>query len=454
MALAYRLPLRIRFLVGLGAMLVPLLALTAAAVFTIGALSRALHQTVDDVVTRSMMPLTHLQRDILRLTAPLHDHLLGHADRRRFDTRVAHIDEGFDRLLAGPGLGSGKTQLIEEARQHWQAARPVAEAMLAIPRPQDRHELMLEMKVFTDHTARAVEFLEQAHQRMHAQIDRQLASARRLRQHALPLILTALIVGIAIAAAGSALLTRAVLRPMEQLERGTRLLGEGQLSHRVAVHRADEFGRLGNAFNAMAQRLEEAQARLEDLAIHDGLTGLLNHRELLQRLESELARAIRYRRPLALLMLDLDEFKEVNDRHGHQAGDTVLKAVADCLRGELRPVDQLARYGGEEFAVILPETSFPGAVVLAHRIHAAVGALHIDVGEGRVVRITISVGVASFPEDAESVTRLLASADRALYAAKMAGRNRVCSAHPESRSLPGPAADTAAPVDPPASPNA
>ena len=265
MSLAYRLPLRIRFLVGLGAMLVPLLALTVTAVFTIGALGRALDRTVDDIVTRNMMPLAHLQRDILRLTAPLHDYLLGHADRRRFDTLAAHVDEGFQKLLTEPTQGNGRTRLIQKAQQQWQAARPVAESILAIPQPRDRHELMLEMKVFTDRTAIAVDLLEQAHQLMHQRIDHQLTSTRRLRQHALPLILTVLIVGIAIAAAGSAVLTRAVLRPMEQLERGTRLLGEGQLSHRVAVQRADEFGRLGKAFNTMAQRLEETQARLWSL---------------------------------------------------------------------------------------------------------------------------------------------------------------------------------------------
>ena len=206
--------------------------------------------------------------------------------------------------------------------------------------------------------------------------------------------------------------------------------------------------------NRAAAALTNARllARLREQAVRDGLTGLANHRHFQERLRQECARARRYGLPLALLMIDLDDFKAYNDRYGHQLGDQALRELADILASSTRRgIDLPARYGGEEFAVILPHTSAsaaavvaaaaapagdeappppgPGACVVAERLRAAVAA-HRFAGHGgrREVRLTVTVGVAGSEGEAADPERLLAAADRALYEGKRAGKDRVVAA--------------------------
>ena len=164
------------------------------------------------------------------------------------------------------------------------------------------------------------------------------------------------------------------------------------------------------------------------MAATDDLTQLHNRKEVLQRLRHELSK--RKLADLSLIFLDIDHFKEVNDKYGHQAGDEVLRALAARLREQVRPVDHVARYGGEEFVVILPETTGEGAFALAERLRTAVADSAVPATDGRTIRVTISIGVASFPADAGSGTAMIAAADAALYAAKQGGRNRTIGHEP------------------------
>jgi diguanylate cyclase (GGDEF)-like protein len=162
----------------------------------------------------------------------------------------------------------------------------------------------------------------------------------------------------------------------------------------------------------------------ERLATTDGLTGLSNRRHFNAQLAARSREAERYRKPLSLLLLDIDHFKKVNDAHGHPAGDAVLRGVALVAQKEARETDLSARYGGEEMALILPETDARGALVMAERIRAAVAAAQHPTESG-ALRVTVSVGVATSPSDGESPEALLEAADKALYRAKQGGRNRV-----------------------------
>ena len=164
---------------------------------------------------------------------------------------------------------------------------------------------------------------------------------------------------------------------------------------------------------------EEAQR----LSITDGLTGLWNYRYFSMTIGKEIERAARFSRPLALLLLDLDHFKLVNDVYGHQRGDAVLIELAGRVRGQVRDVDTVARYGGEEFVVILPETDEEGAVQAAERIRAAVRRRPFGDGDETPLEVTVSVGVAVFPVHGAGSTALLRRADEALYNAKRAGRD-------------------------------
>jgi two-component system cell cycle response regulator len=159
------------------------------------------------------------------------------------------------------------------------------------------------------------------------------------------------------------------------------------------------------------------------LSITDGLTGVWNYRYFTMTIGKEIERAARFGRPLALLLLDLDHFKPVNDVYGHQRGDAVLIDLAGRLKGQVRDVDTLARYGGEEFVVILPETDEEGAALAAERIRTAVSRRPFGEPDETPLDITVSVGVAVFPTHGATATSVLRRADEALYAAKHAGRD-------------------------------
>ena len=169
----------------------------------------------------------------------------------------------------------------------------------------------------------------------------------------------------------------------------------------------------------------------EKMATTDGLTGLLNRRTFNSQLQGRLREAQRYGRPLSLLLLDVDHFKKVNDTHGHPAGDAVLRSVARLLAKEARETDIVARYGGEEMALILPETEARGAHAIAERIRKAVGA-EPHASEQGSLRVTVSLGLSTWPSGGETAEALVKAADDALYRAKQGGRNRVCAANPSS----------------------
>lgn len=180
-----------------------------------------------------------------------------------------------------------------------------------------------------------------------------------------------------------------------------------------------------------AHAIETARAdnhRLAVLAQTDPLTQLVNRRALTVRLVTEMERVRRYNAPLAMLLLDLDHFKLINDTYGHLVGDDVLSGVATLLQRAGRSVDTVARYGGEEFIVVLPETGMQGAVAFAERLRERLATQGFPIAGGHEVHITASIGVATYPApQIESVEDLLRAADAALYRAKGSGRNLVCS---------------------------
>jgi diguanylate cyclase (GGDEF)-like protein len=201
--------------------------------------------------------------------------------------------------------------------------------------------------------------------------------------------------------------------------------------------RGGEVGLLTMVFNDMVARLREGRARLdlanetlrqkneelERLSVTDSLTGLDNRRRLMETLLNEVERSKRLEHGFSVMMMDVDNFKRYNDAHGHQAGDAVLRGVGDVLRQSTRETDCAARYGGEEFFVLLPETGIAEATEVAERIRSLLKE-RIFLGG----RVTLSVGIASFPDHGETPEDLIAAADAALYQAKREGRDRVLRA--------------------------
>jgi diguanylate cyclase (GGDEF)-like protein len=174
------------------------------------------------------------------------------------------------------------------------------------------------------------------------------------------------------------------------------------------------------------QKLAQEREYFEHLSNIDGLTELYNHRYFHQILLTEIEREKRYRRPLSLMIIDVDNFKDCNDSYGHLVGDVVLKQIGALIKKSTRGCDFVARYGGEEFSVILPETSKQEAAVVAERIRTSVEEFSFSSCVGKHMgRLTVTIGLASLPEDAQDKTGLIEMADKGMYRGKESGKNRV-----------------------------
>jgi diguanylate cyclase (GGDEF)-like protein len=256
---------------------------------------------------------------------------------------------------------------------------------------------------------------------------------------------------------------RSIVRPIKALSDGAQRIADGETDVVVPLPSTqDEIEMLTRVFNQMSHRLhanqlelersreeiERANGRLvsqnnelqrvnevlEQLSITDGLTKLHNHRYFQDHLRREMKRALRTGEPLTLVLIDIDDFKQLNDRSGHAAGDTVLREVAAVMNGVLRETDLLSRYGGEEFALVASQTDLEGARALCEKLRIAVAEACFSVeGEEEPLSVTVSVGAAAFGSDEKALFR---DADRALYEAKHAGKDCVVVAEPEEPARP------------------
>lgn len=423
--------LRVNLVMGVVAMLLPwiMFVLLGGKLLypqVIGAFENVVQKTGAD-----MHAVMSLQTLVLKAAMPPNDYLIhgDPAERQNFARLSRETEQAFEAVLGTYSGMPEQQNTVRSAQEAWQQAIRIAEALLALPRPVGDAAAARDMQRMDAHIENAHELLNRIHGLAQRRSMEQLVQASAVMQQVMFLIAAIFSVSLAMAAASGFGLARAILVPLRALEEGASRLGAGDLSHRVSVDGQDELRQLAGTFNAMAERLQKSQVALEELSAHDGLTGLYNHREFQRRLAEEVERHHRYERPFSLLMLDLDHFKKVNDTHGHQAGDEVLRAVANRIRAEVRPADHVARYGGEEFAVILSETLGSGALAVAERICAAIAARPVALAEG-TVPITVSIGVAAIPEDAESGEQVIAAADQSLYAAKNAGRNRAIRHEP------------------------
>ena len=176
----------------------------------------------------------------------------------------------------------------------------------------------------------------------------------------------------------------------------------------------------------LEEELMQARIQMEALAMHDGLTGLLNRRAIEEYAEAEFNMAGRKKQAMSVILLDIDHFKNVNDRFGHKFGDVVLRQVAQTLKEDLRNYDRVGRWGGEEFLLILPDTELKDAFTVAERLRSKTAAVQISLENGETFSIHISLGTACTTGQFQSLAKLIDAADQALYQAKQTGRDRVC----------------------------
>ena len=400
-------------MLALAMMLLPLVAIAAIGVVTFSASAASLREFQKETVDESAA--IERTRDLLGQADDLGEAYVENDDAAigaEFLALSRRIDSEFDGLR---DLGRDHHDLASGARARWEEAANDLNTAASEP-SGERTDNALDP--FHDHLDEAGELLADLGAQNGTEVADAIAAIRWREQAQLVAALTTLIVGAAVAIGLARRLRRSIAVPLLSLEDAAAKFGSDELSYRVDVSSDDELGRVGNAFNTMASRLETSRADLRHLALHDPLTGLPNRALFVERMEQAIARARRRDSPFSVLYVDLDLFKGVNDTLGHDAGDKVLVAVANRITESLRAEDTAARLGGDEFGVLVGDGTLDTAVKVAERLSRALTcSVATAFGE---VPVRASIGVAVRQDD-EELDELLRQADTAMYAAKTHG---------------------------------
>ena len=422
----YKHSLRQRFALTAIMMLVPLtiLVIVQYSVFnrTIAHLNNVIEHGSTELT--SIKKLQHVMH--MAVMAP-NDYLLhGRViERENYAASSSKVTMTINSMLKVMAHHQNELELMTQANQLWTQVDKKAHNILASTNPIGNTTMAEEMELLDAVAEQAVSILEQVFDIATLEMAEEVEEAEYLS-----IIMTALIIGGTSLSALLILwlnrtLANAVVSPICCLKGAANRVRDGDYSTCLSWQRQDEIGELSQSFDAMTEYLEKAHTELELLACQDGLTGILNRREFDRLFPIEFSRAVRYKHNLSLIMLDLDHFKEVNDKHGHLTGDKVLQTFATLVKKTIRDIDQFARYGGEEFVLILPEADREGACVLAERIRKLVEDTNFGDADGEPLHVTISAGIANYPEHGTSEKEIIESADKVLYLAKHGGRNRV-----------------------------
>jgi diguanylate cyclase (GGDEF)-like protein len=410
-------------------LLLAILPMAASAVIGHVVVNRGVIGRFADVAVRQrdqLLPIHRLRALILDASVPVDEFVdLGDAMQPPVYRAVRERIEAAFAELHGHLAGEAEPlALVERAREDWAGADHIATEILSVRRPPgDPHEAEL-MQRFDG-------LIESASDKLSAvsvDIERDLTDDHDAALRAFER--TDWVIGIAWAVSLltvlAAVLTigRIVSTSVDRLVIGAERFASGDRAHRIDVVVPPELHSVAEEFNRMIVRIHESEAALSELARRDGLTKLLNRRAFDHALADAIARRDRSGVSAALLMIDLDHFKRINDTYGHGIGDDVLNAVARTLTSDVRLVDHVFRIGGEEFGVLLFGADADGAVATAERLRREVEGAPVTTSKG-VVAVTISIGMA--PLTGPDPAGIVSTADAALYRAKQAGRNRVVS---------------------------
>lgn len=379
--------------------------------------------------TEELAPIFTLEQLLYRTELALYHYMTSERleEARRFRRFGDEVDKAFARLVQAPFGIDEERRTIRLAQNEWRKGYALSRQLIA-SKSQDSFVDKRSLNEFRTRLNSMAELLAATRITALLEVEERIVATEDAVQVARKVMFVTIAATLVLSFFMGGTLLYSVFGRIGRLEAGARRLAKGDLSTRVDVRGSDELGRLGVTLNTMAKRLQQAQEELQRQATRDGLTGLTNHAEFQRLLKEEMARSRRYNHPLSLLLLDVDNFKAINDRYGHLCGDRVLRRLAAVLQHESRPADHVARYGGEEFVVILPEIEHGGAMVSAERIRRAVARQSVSLKTGEKVSTTVSIGVATYPAHADSVETLIQRADAAMYLAKHAGRNLCISA--------------------------
>ena len=291
------------------------------------------------------------------------------------------MSKAFADALGMDSVQRAQRELILQAQSEWEQAVAIGRAPSPYP-PRRKMICSRRKNMFVNFVTATINTLYEAH-------NIRIEDTRRNKDEATERQKTTLII-TAISFAGGFVffffaiyvLAQHILKPLRRLSKGIQHYSAGDLSHRIDLRIENEIGDLARGINTMAERLENDQIALAQLAIRDSLTNLYNRREFERLLTEEMHRSIRYRHPLSLLLIDIDKFKQINDGLGHRAGDQALRLISASIREISRKGDVVARYGGDELAVLLPETPLEDALTLAERIRKLVSHQRLETDDG------------------------------------------------------------------------
>jgi len=416
----------LRFWIGLG-MFVSALPLLVSAVLHHTVVARPLIGGLQDVAGRQrdqLIPAQQLQVSLREAIGPIDLFLAGSdpAQPPAYRQIREQVETRFARLLGALGSEPEARGLVERAREDWTVADRTAARIFAMQRSGRAAAVELATQVDAS-IAAAVDKLSAVQRDLGTRVDRDYVDAGRAAERADWIAGIAAAMSLFSMIGGIAVIGYLLSRSVDRLVDGAARFAAGERDHRIDVRVPPELRRVAEEFNHMAIQIRGSEAALADLARRDRLTGLFNRRTLDEMLADALARHERLNEGVAVIAIDVDLFKGINDAHGHAAGDEVLRLVSARLLASIREIDRAFRFGGEEFAVLLLNADRASAEAAAERMRFAVAARPMSVA-GTDIAVTISAGIAT-TADSGNAEGLLNAADAALYCAKSTGRNRV-----------------------------
>lgn len=413
---------------GMAIALLPL-AVTALGGYLV--LGRGVIAAFQDVAARQrdeIDPTQRLRLLLLEAATPLDDYVdegdprlpaAYREQRQLIETAFASVH---DQMPRDPELRI----VVERARDDWTAADRLAAEALSVRRPPGDPRSEQLMDGFHGLVGAAEDKLGTVYHNLATDLRADHDTALRDVDRSKWLALVAAAISALAVLAGVIMIGRVIAGSVERLVTGAERFAAGDRDHRIDVSVPPELHRVAAEFNRMIGRIHESEDALANLARRDSLTLLLNRRAFDEELVEMFARQKRIGERFALLALDIDHFKQVNDRYGHGVGDDVLRQVSRTLGDQLRPFDKLFRTGGEEFAAILPGCDSTAGQKAAERLRQAIEAQPIVTGDTRIVA-TVSIGVSEAGQGMQP-EQLIRAVDAALYRAKAAGRNRIAMA--------------------------
>ncbi len=411
--------IRTRFVLGILVIVIPAAILMYSASTAVRSNLVTLTHIIDAPL-EELVTTKQIQNAIFRSELPFYLYMnRGEAaDRESFIRLTVDIDLKFETLAINMASIAADKKILSTAQAEWQAAKSLGESLLSTTDIPDNKVLMAKIDQFSRHLERAASMLEAFSERALTEIDNQRLIAQKNEWKTLNSLALAFSLGLIIALFAAFSLSQTVIKPIRRLEETMNRFGQGDTSRRSNVNSKDELGSLASAFNQLAEQYEQIQQELDYLSVHDNLTGLFDQCKLLAEMRMEIERAKRYNRPFSILLLDINDFHEVNRQYGRLVGDSVLCSVADRIRATIRPTDIACRYGDDEFAIILSETNATGALEFAQRIEQAIEKKPINIGDGKKRDISIAISYATYPADADDESSLLAAAERLLTQSK------------------------------------